>query len=158
MFWQLLMDSLQTWFAADANLAALLTHKVGDTDAVDIAQGHTPEKLPPCMRIHRGPQGETPLTSKRYDDLPAQIVILIDLHAQDSVTRDAQLSAGEAWDALATIERATVDALSRFVAPTRNLTSILGAPFEARIEAIVPTSDAYFPAVASRITLVLNKR
>lgn len=158
MFWQTLMDSLETWFAADATLAALLTHKRGDADVVDIAQGHTPEKAPPCMRIHRGPQGETPLTAQRFDDLPAQIVVLIDLHAQDSVARDSNLSAQAAWDALATIERATVGALARYFAPSRNLTSVLGAPFEARIEAIVPTSDAYFPAVASRITLVLNKR
>lgn len=158
MFWQTVHDALEAWFTADAELAALLTHKQGDTDVVDIAQGSTPEKFPPCMRIHRGPQGPTPLTTRRFDDLPSQIVVLIDLHAQDSVVRDADLSAQAAWGALAQIERATLDSLAKFFAPTRNLSPVLGAPFAAEIVAITPTGESYYPAVASRITLMLNKQ
>lgn len=157
MLWQTVQDALEAWFREDTVLAALLTHKQGDTDVVDIAQGSTPEKLPPCMRIHRGPQGATPLTTRRYDDLPAQIVVLIDLHAQDSVIRDDALSAKAAWGALAQLERATLDSLAKFFAPSRNLTAILGAPFAAEVAAITPTGEAYYPAVASRITLMLNK-
>lgn len=157
MFWQTVQDALEAWFAADTTLAPLLTHKQGDDDVVDIAQGSTPEKHPPCMRIIRGPQGVTPITTRRTDEIPAQIVVLIDLHAQDSVIRDSNLSAHASWDALAEIERATLDSLAKFFAPTRNLSSILGAPFAAEVAAITPVGEAYYPAVASRITLMLNK-
>lgn len=158
MFWQTVHDALEAWFRADVALAALLTHQRGDDTVVDIAQGSTPAMQPPCMRIHRGPQGKTPLTTRRFDDLPAQIVVLIDLHAQDAVIRDADLSAQAAWGALAQIERATLDSLAEFFAPTRNLTSVLGAPFAAEVVAITPTGESYYPAVASRITLTLNKQ
>lgn len=160
MFWQVALDALETWLQADAAFAATVTHSRGDATVVDIAQGVTPGMEPPCARLMRGPQGEIEGTTFRGDlvDLPGQIVLHLDLHAPDVAERDDDLSAKAAWGVLAAIEVEAVRSIRAFFAPDRKLSAVLGAPFWCRISGPTPVDEAFHPAVASRLTLTLNRQ
>jgi len=159
MFWQVALGALETWLRADAAFAALVTHAQGDAQVVDIAQGITPTIDPPCARLMRGPQGSlegTAHVSGPLGEIPGQIILFLDLHAPDAVQTD-DLSASDAWARLAQMEAAAIASLRAFFAPTRSTTTILGAPFAAQFSGPVPVAEEYHPAVASRLTILLNK-
>lgn len=160
MFWQVALGALEAWLKADAAFASKVTHSRGDATVVDVCQGVTPSMDPPCARLMRGPQGEIEGTTWRTDliDLPGQIVLFLDLHAPDVAERDDDLSALAAWGVLAGIEAEAIRSIRAFFAPSRSMTSILGAPFECRISGPVPSDESFHPAVASRITLTLNRQ
>jgi hypothetical protein len=160
-FWPVLLGDLEAFLEADSQVAALLTKTApgSSTTYVDIALGLTPVIPAPCIRIMRGDEGKQPLTAFRGDEIPQQIVFRLALCTQSSTPaqRDSQLSATEAWDALGALEAATLSALRRYFAPTRSLSSILGAPFDAEIQSIAPTNESYWPVVGSAISIILNK-
>ena len=153
-FWSVLLDSLEAWLKADAGVAALLTKPGG----VDVAQGMTPQIPAPCIRLLRGDEGSEMLTGYAVDQIPAQIQIDLALCAQALAPRDTKLSARAPWDALGALEAATKAALRRYFAPTRNLSSILGAPFAAQIQSTTPTDGSYYPVVGSTITIIMDKQ
>ena len=157
-FWSLLHNDLEAWLKADAGVAALLTKTpTSGTPFVDVAQGITPSVPAPCIRIMRGNEGGQALTGFQSDAIPEQIEIDLAMCSQQAAPRDKDLSARAPWDALALLEAATLAALRRYFAPTRSLSSILGAPFEASILSITPTDGGYYPVVGSTISIVLNK-
>lgn len=159
MYWQVALDALEAWLRADAGFAALVTHARGDTTVVDIAQGRTAAMDPPCARLHRGPQGDSEATTYRgaLAEIPATFTLFLDLHAPDVPDRDDDLSATEAWGALAAIEAEAMRCVRAFFAPSRPMTSILGAPYWCILNGPNPVGEEYHPAVASRLTITLNK-
>lgn len=158
-FWSVLLDSLEAYLKADSGVVALLTKTKPDNSGtfVDVAQGITPNIPAPCIRVLRGNEGGQPLTGFQVGGIPEQIAVDFALCSQSLTPRDRSLSAKAPWDALGNLEAATLAALRRYFVPTRRLTTILGAPFEASVSSITPTDGGYYPVVGSTISILLNK-
>jgi hypothetical protein len=160
MFWQTTLSAVEAWLQADAVVAPLVTHEQGDTTVVDVAQGFTPAIIAPAIRIIRGPQGRTSGTiflAGLQGEIPATFTFFVDIHALAGNEPDAESSAAPAWGALGTLEDAVLTSLRKCFGPGRNLSTVLGAPFQLTVESINPVDESYWPAVASRITCVLNQ-
>ena len=157
-FWSVFADDFEAWLKADAGVVAILTKTVGDVSLVDVAQGVTPALPAPCVRLCRGSEGKQPLTAYQWDALPASFEFDIACCAQATGPRDAQLSAKPSWDALGAMEAAVLAASRRYFDPTRDLVTVLGAPFAAQVKSIEPTDGTYWPVVGSIITIALNKQ
>ena len=158
-FWKVVHDSLLEWLRSDDDVAALVTGTKGDETVVDIAEGLTPAIPANGIRLLRGDEGEEPLTGYRVGWLPASLTIVIAMWARASVPsqRDEQMSADSSWAASAALEAAVKASLRAYFDPSRNMTEILGAPYSAVIRGTISEGKDYWPAVASAITIELNR-
>lgn len=156
MFWRKLHDAIEAWLKEDAAVAALCTVRHGNEDVVDILQGLTAVEPSPGIRILRGPASEIRVTDAQSGDIPETITIFIDVWAAEPT--DADRSASKAYAAIDTMEDAVLKALRGFFAPTRSLSRILGAAFEATVSNLAPVDEQFTPALGSRFTLTLNRK
>lgn len=155
--WTLLLAAQEAFLKDDPTVAAIVSKEIDGENVVDVAQGSTPSLIAPCIRLGRGPEGAQPLSAWTYDTLPASIEFDIALYTQSELPRDDDLSARDPWVALGALEAAVIASERRFFAPQRDITSLLGGPFAAKIKEILLTDANYWPTVASQITIQLNK-